>query len=57
MIAIQRLRRLKMKEVNKVSVSYNGRMVGSIVRHQRYLTAFVYDPEYKNYRESKKHEN
>ena len=35
-----------MKEVNKVSVSYNGRMVGSIIRHQRYLTAFVYDPEW-----------
>lgn len=35
-----------MKEVNKVSVSYNGRMVGSIIRHQRYLTAFIYDPEW-----------
>lgn len=35
-----------MKEVNKVSVSYNGRMVGSIIRHQRYLTAFAYDPEW-----------
>ena len=46
-----------MREVNKVSVSYNGRMVGSIIRHQRYLTAFVYDPEYKIYKESKKHEN
>ena len=46
-----------MREVNKVSVSYNGRMVGSIIRHQRYLTAFVYDLEYKTYKESKKYEN
>ena len=46
-----------MKAVNKVSVSYNGRMVGFIIRHQRYLTAFVYNPEYKIYKESKKYED
>ena len=46
-----------MKEINKVKVSYNGKLVGYIIRYQRYLTAFVYDPEYKIYKESKKYEN
>ncbi len=35
-----------MKEINKVKVSYNGKVVGSIIRYQRYLTAFAYDPEW-----------
>ena len=35
-----------MKEINKVKVSYNGKLVGSIIRYQRYLTAFAYDPEW-----------
>ena len=35
-----------MKEINKIKVSYNGKVVGSIIRYQRYLTAFAYDPEW-----------
>ena len=35
-----------MKEINKVKVSYNGKVVGTIIRYQRYLTAFAYDPEW-----------
>lgn len=35
-----------MKEINKIKVSYNGKLVGSIIRYQRYLTAFAYDPEW-----------
>ena len=35
-----------MKEINKVKVSYNGKLVGYIIRYQRYLTAFAYDPEW-----------
>ena len=37
-----------MKEINKVKVSYNGKVLGSIIRYQRYLTAFAYDPEWLN---------
>ena len=35
-----------MKEINKVKESYNGKLVGYIIRYQRYLTAFAYDPEW-----------
>ena len=35
-----------MKEINKIKVSYNGKLVGSIIRYQRYLTALAYDPEW-----------
>ena len=35
-----------MKEVKKVNVFYNGKLVGSIVRHQRYMTAFAYASEW-----------
>lgn len=35
-----------MKEINKVKVSYNGKLVGYIIRYQRYLTAFAYDQEW-----------
>ena len=32
-----------MKEVDKVRVYHNGELVGNIIRHQRYMTAFAYD--------------
>lgn len=35
-----------MKEVDKVRVYHNGKIVGTIIRHQRYLTAFAYDSEW-----------
>lgn len=35
-----------MKEVDKVRVYHNGKIVGTIIRYQRYLTAFAYDSEW-----------